>query len=72
MYLNLRAELARTKGTQKDIAKLMGISPAAINFKVNGDRLFNTEQCLLIRDTFFPEMDIAYLFKFTPRNKKGV
>jgi hypothetical protein len=60
---NLKAELSRKALTAKDIAALLDKRVATIYDKMNGHYSFSFEEALLIRDRFFPEFTLEYLFK---------
>lgn len=59
---NLEAEMKRLKITRKDIAKLLKISYSTIHSRFNGNSEWLYNECVLIRDTYFPEMELDYLF----------
>lgn len=66
-YPNLKAELSRTGVTHKQIAALLGKNKSTISAKVHGrNGGFNIAQAYAIRDEFFPDMTIDYLFSDTP------
>lgn len=62
---NLEAEMKRKGITRKDIAELIGISYRTIHSKFNGESQWQYAECVLIRDTYFPDMDLSYLFPYT-------
>ena len=63
MYPNLKVELARKNLTQKDIAKCLGITEPTANKKVNGVAKLNLKDISLIRQTFFTNLSLDYLFE---------
>ena len=63
-YSNLVAEMARKKITIRKIAATMQKSVSKISKNINGSGGdFNIEEAFFIRDTFFPECEIEYLFR---------
>lgn len=63
MYPNLDAEMARTKTTKSDIAKLLKVRYATVLDKLNGKSRFSVDEALLIKRTFFPNVKFEYLFE---------
>ena len=62
MFPSLRAEMARYGLKIKDIAKLLGITPKTAQHKLSGKAHFTTNEMRKIRDTYFPNLTIDYLF----------
>lgn len=62
-YSNLRAEMARNNVSIKDISELLKIHRNSVHKKLIGESSFTVDEALEIRDTFFKDMDIGYLFK---------
>ena len=58
MYTNLKVELIKKSLTQKEIADYIGIHKIS-----NGS--FSVEEAFKIKERFFPECDLEYLFKRT-------
>lgn len=63
MYPNLNAEMSRKKIEQKDLAKCISKGQDAISLKMNGKRCWLLDEVKAIRNTFFPNLTIEYLFK---------
>ena len=63
MYPNLEAEMARSKTTQAKIAELLNITPTTLSFKLNGKSTLSLKEGVKIRDAFFPDKSLDYLFK---------
>lgn len=61
MYQNLIAELARTKTTQKEFSKKLGISQVAFTSKINGKTDFKITEIKKVLARF-PESSFEYLF----------
>ena len=62
MLLNLIGEMKKAKITQSDLAELLKKSKNIICQKINGKREFKSSEMFLIKDTFFPELSLEYLF----------
>ena len=60
-YPELIGEMAKRKITNNSVAKLLGLHPNSIYYKLN-EGSFSVEEAALIRDTFFPDMSIEKLF----------
>ncbi len=69
-FATLRAEMARKglKGT--DIAETLQISAKSVYNKINGVTEFTLKETIAIRDKYFPDMTIDFLFNDC--NKKQV
>lgn len=63
MYKNLSAEIARTGITQKAIAEYLGIHENSISNKISGKSSFTVEEAFQIKEHFFPNCELKYLFK---------
>lgn len=59
---NLEAEMKRRGISRTDIAVLLGVSYSTIHSRFNGNSEWLYNECVLIRDTYFPEMELDYLF----------
>lgn len=70
-FTTLRAEMARKGLKGKDIAKALQISDKSAYNKINGITEFTLKETITIRDKFFPEMTIDFLFN-DEGNKKQV
>lgn len=73
MFPNLRAEMARCSPTLKikDIAKALNISEKSVSNKMNGKSKFTLEEAAQIRDAFFPDIGIEFLFSKEPVSKSA-
>lgn len=65
MYHNLRAEMARAGVKVSDIASSIDSTSKTVWSKMRGNTSFSIDDCQIIRDTFFPECTLDYLFKKT-------
>lgn len=60
---NLRAEMARRRIEINDIAELLGIHRNSVSNKLNGNSNFTIEESMAIQESFFPELELKYLFQ---------
>ena len=61
-YPNLRAEMSRIGIKQADIAELLGIREVTVSKKMNGKSTFDIDEAFLIKETFFSNLSLDYLF----------
>jgi hypothetical protein len=59
---NLEAEMKRKGISRMDIARLLNLSYSTIHSRFNGISEWLYNECVLIRDTYFPAMELDYLF----------
>lgn len=62
MLSNLIIEMKKSKITQRDITMLLDSNLNTICQKINGKREFKASEMFLIKNTFFPELSLEYLF----------
>lgn len=62
MYRNLAAEMVRKGVRKKDIAELLGVRYATVIEKTNGKRRFYLDEAVKIKEAFFPDLSLEYLF----------
>jgi DNA-binding XRE family transcriptional regulator len=64
MFYNLLEEMARHKPriTKLDVAKCLGVSDKTARNYLNGTSKISWFDVLKIKYTYFPELDIEYLF----------
>ena len=60
---NLEAEMKRKNVSRKDIAELLGLSYRTIHSRFNGDSEWEYSECVKIRNEYFPDMALEYLFQ---------
>ena len=60
---NLEAEMKRKKISRMDIANLLDVSYSTIHSRFNGNSEWLYNECVIIRDKYFPGMELDYLFK---------
>lgn len=62
MYPNLRAEMARHNVSMSDISRAARKTDRSIRDKISGKGDFTLTEIIAIRDTFFPDRSLDYLF----------
>jgi predicted transcriptional regulator len=62
MYPNLEAEIARYKISKEEIAESIGINYKTFINKLNGKYPIKLHEAEKIRNEFFPDLDLDYLF----------
>ena len=62
LVLNLKAEMLRHQISQKDMQEFLGCSESTLRKKLNGYSQFTMREAVAIRNKFFPDMTIDYLF----------
>lgn len=63
MFHNLEAEMARKELTKLDIQKRIGLSQSTFYSKSNGKNEFTLLEAQQIKNEFFPECSLDYLFE---------
>lgn len=66
VYPNLLAEMARTGIPASEIAKAINVNPATLSAKINNANRLKLAEAAKIRNQFFPEFAIDYLFSQIP------
>lgn len=66
MLGNLKAEMARINITTADIAVVIKKSDRTVRDRIKGKGQFSVPDATAVRDTFFPELTLEYLFTRTP------
>lgn len=69
---NLQIEMERHGVTNRDIARLLGKSERTVRDKISGRFDFSVSEARKIRDAFFPNLRIEYLFAFHADEKHGL
>jgi len=64
VFKNLRAEMARVPLSGKEIADEIGITAQCFYDKMSGRTEFKRSEMQGIRDTYFADKTLDYLFKF--------
>lgn len=62
IYHNLKGEMARYGIIQSKLADELEINISTLNSKLSDPKRLKYYEALHIRNTFFPTMDISYLF----------
>ena len=65
MYNNLKFEMKKRKVSNRDLMKALRVSYQSISNKICGRTSFKIEEAIIIRDLFFPILELEYLFKKT-------
>ncbi len=63
MYRNLEAEMARNKVTRRNLADTLGVRYATVIEKLNGKYPFKLDEAFAIKQNFFPNLSMEYLFE---------
>lgn len=61
-YRNLEAELKRKNITRKDLAEAFNLRYATITDKLSGKTRLTLNEAIAIKQKFFPDLSIEYLF----------
>ena len=70
--LNLKGEMAKRNITAEKFAQLLGIHRNSVANKINGDSSFSIEEAMKIKEEYFPELELKYLFQKEPERKEVV
>lgn len=62
-YINLKEKMASRNVKIEDIASLLEIHRNSVSNKINGPSSFSIDESIKVRNAFFPDMDLDYLFK---------
>lgn len=60
---NMEAEMKRNGVSRIDIAETLGVSYRTIHSKFNGESEWSYTDCVTVRDKYFPDMSLEYLFQ---------
>jgi len=63
MYKNLKAEMTRAEITQRELAKALGIHENSARNKLIGMSAFTVEEAFIIKNRFFKNIELDYLFR---------
>ena len=63
MFQNLKVEMTRNNIQLKDMAKEIGLSYDALKNRFNGRTSFKRKELFLIKEKFFKNCSIEYLFE---------
>lgn len=67
---NLEAEMKRNKISRSDIANLLGLSYRTIHSRFNGESEWGYAECVKVRDAYFPDKSLDYLFATDNRSSE--
>lgn len=62
-YSNLRAEMARHNVEIGHLAELLNLRRGAVGNKINGRSRFFYDEAVIIKNHFFPNCELEYLFE---------
>lgn len=63
MYANLVSEMAKKAITKRNVAEVLQVHENTLKNKLDGKSKFNIEEGFVIRQHFFPDLSIEYLFE---------
>lgn len=63
--LNIKGEMAKRNIKVEDIANALNIHRNSASNKINGDTSFSIEEAVKVKDTYFPDLSLKYLFDKT-------
>ena len=69
MYKNLTQEMRKHGITQSEVAKSASMAESSLSECLSGRMKFKLDQAIAIRDTFFPGMNLDYLFANTKKEE---
>jgi predicted transcriptional regulator len=69
VYSNLRVEMFKKNVTVTDIAKTLKKRRSTIGDKINGKYRMHVDEAFAIKDAFFPESTVDYLFDSSEQEK---
>lgn len=61
-YKILKEKMASRNVTIENIASLLGIHRNSVSNKINGPSSFSIDESIKVRDAFFPDLELDYLF----------
>lgn len=68
---NLEAEMKRKGISRSDIARTLNVSYRTIHSKFNGESEWSYADCVKVRNKYFPNMLLEYLFRLDSSDNKG-
>lgn len=63
MYRNLEAEIKKSGISFADMARKLGLSDLDLQKKINGQSEIGFGEAMIIRNLYFKEMTLEYLFE---------
>lgn len=67
MLKNLQAEITRSGITSEQLSVEIGVTVRTLRNKISGVTEFQRDEMFKIRDTFFPDLGVEYLFLAEPK-----
>lgn len=61
--LNLKGEMAKRSIKVEDIANVLQIHRNSASNKINGDTAFSIDEAVKVKEAFFPELSLKFLFE---------
>lgn len=61
--LNLKGEMAKRSIKVEDIANVLQIHRNSASNKINGDTSFSIDEAVKVKEAFFPELSLKFLFE---------
>lgn len=61
--LNLKGEMAKRSIKIEDIANVLQIHRNSASNKINGDTAFSIDEAVKVKEAFFPELSLKFLFE---------
>lgn len=61
--LNIKGEMAKRNIKVEDIANVLNIHRNSASNKINGDTSFSIEEAVKVKETYFPDLSLKYLFE---------
>ena len=65
---NLEKEMRRIGIERKDVAELIGVTYRTVHDRFNGNSEWKYTDCVLIRDTYFPDKRLEDLFSYIQKD----
>ncbi len=65
MYANLKGELTKKSITNRELANFLGKHENTIGYKLDGEGSFSIEEAFRIKEHFFPNYELKFLFEKT-------
>ncbi len=60
--INLKGEMAKRRIKIEDIANVLQIHRNSASNKINGETSFSIDEAVKVKETFFPELSLKFLF----------
>lgn len=69
---NLEAEMKRIGVSRNDVAELLSLSYSTIHSRFNGESQWLYKECISIRNKWFSDMELTYLFTAVSTNLRSM